>query len=87
MAHMDGMEEMTPAKRKEEAEMIEQFGDECRTCRQRIPMSFPRRGEWRHLFGTGHSSAGEALPTATEDCARASFPIPHTRAVLERELT
>ena len=46
--------------RKEEASMIEQFGDEYRAYRQRVPMFFPRWGEWRHLFGGTSSSAREA---------------------------
>lgn len=45
--------------RKEEASMIEPYGDEYRLYRQRVPMFFPRRGEWRYLFGGTPSSARE----------------------------
>ena len=71
--------------RREERSMIEQFGNEYRAYRQRVPMFFPRWGEWRHLFGTRHSSAGEALPKAAQDRAGASSP--HARAVLEGDST
>ena len=37
--------------RKEERSMVEQFGDAYRLYRERVPMFFPRWGEWRHLFG------------------------------------
>lgn len=45
--------------RKEERSMIEQFGDEYRLYRERVPMFFPRRGEWRHLFGAAPPAAQE----------------------------
>ncbi|MEX0805769.1 MAG: isoprenylcysteine carboxylmethyltransferase family protein [Candidatus Binatia bacterium] len=44
--------------RKEEVRMIDQFGDEYRAYQDRVPMFFPRWGEWRRLFEAG-SSAGE----------------------------
>lgn len=66
---------------REETKMIEQFGDEYRAYQRRVPMFFPRWGEWGRLFGARHSSAGEALPDTAEDQAEASFP--HTRAEME----
>ena len=37
--------------RKEERQAIEQFGDRYREYQRRVPMFFPRWGEWRRLFG------------------------------------
>ena len=45
--------------RREERSMVEQFGDAYRIYQQRVPMFFPRWGEWRHLFGGAPSSAHE----------------------------
>jgi protein-S-isoprenylcysteine O-methyltransferase Ste14 len=45
--------------RREERSMIEQFGDEYRVYRQRVPMFFPRRGEWRRLSGGAPPAARE----------------------------
>ena len=45
--------------RKEEQRLVEQFGDEYATYRRRVPMFFPRWGEWRRLFGEAPASAGE----------------------------
>lgn len=42
--------------RKEEAEMIERFGDRYRQYQQQVPMFFPRMGEWRRLFEAGSSA-------------------------------
>ena len=36
--------------RKEERQMVERFGDEYVAYRRRVPMFFPRGGEWRQLF-------------------------------------
>jgi protein-S-isoprenylcysteine O-methyltransferase Ste14 len=36
--------------RREEKRMIEEFGDEYRTYRRRVPMFFPRWGQWRQLI-------------------------------------
>ena len=44
--------------RKEEATMIEQFGDRYREYQQQVPMFFPRMGQWRRLLEAG-SSAGD----------------------------
>lgn len=44
--------------RKEEAQMIEQFGEEYLDYRRRVPMFFPRWGEWRRLLGATRPSAG-----------------------------
>lgn len=39
--------------RKEERKMLEQFGEEYREYQRRVPMFFPRWGEWRRLFRSG----------------------------------
>ena len=39
--------------RREERRMVEKFGDEYRQYQRRVPMFFPRPGDWRKLFG-GH---------------------------------
>jgi protein-S-isoprenylcysteine O-methyltransferase Ste14 len=44
--------------RKEEAQMIERFGEQYVTYRDRVPAFFPRRGEWRRLLDEARSSAG-----------------------------
>ena len=36
--------------RKEEARMINQFGDQYRSYQERVPMFLPRRGEWHKLY-------------------------------------
>lgn len=36
--------------RKEEDEMIRKFGEQYRDYQRRVPMFFPRWGEWRRLF-------------------------------------
>lgn len=45
--------------RKEEAKLIEQFGDEYRAYQRRVPMFFPRRQEWRRLLAPQYTSAEE----------------------------
>lgn len=45
--------------RKEEARMIETFGDEYLAFRDRVPMFIPRWGEWRRLLDEVRPSAGE----------------------------
>jgi methanethiol S-methyltransferase len=40
----------TVLARKEEGQMIENFGDEYQQYRRRVPMFFPRLREWRKLF-------------------------------------
>jgi len=42
-----------PLARKEDATMIEKFGDECREYQRCVPIFFPRWGEWRKLLGYG----------------------------------
>ena len=37
---------------KEERQMIEKFGDDYRQYQRRLPMFFPRWGDWRKLFGS-----------------------------------
>lgn len=36
--------------KREEGRMIEEFGDEYRRYRERVPMFFPRKGEWNQLI-------------------------------------
>ncbi len=43
--------------RKEENKLVEHFGEEYLAYRRRVPMFFPRWGEWRRLFGAMSSSA------------------------------
>lgn len=45
--------------RKEEARMIETFGDEYRAYQTRVPMLVPRRGQWRRLLDETRRPAGE----------------------------
>ncbi|MBI3014207.1 MAG: isoprenylcysteine carboxylmethyltransferase family protein [Candidatus Tectomicrobia bacterium] len=47
--------------RKEEARMIERFGDEYLAYRHRVPMFFPSREKWRRLLDETRSS-GEVKP-------------------------
>ena len=39
--------------RKEERQMLAEFGDRYRDYQRRVPMFFPRWGEWRRLFARG----------------------------------
>ncbi len=41
--------------KREEAQMIEQFGEEYVVYRRRVPMFFPRRGEWRRFLHEARS--------------------------------
>ncbi|MFQ5846537.1 MAG: methyltransferase family protein [Candidatus Methylomirabilales bacterium] len=45
--------------KREEGQMIERFGDAYLTYRRRVPMFFPRGGEWQRLFDETRSSADE----------------------------
>lgn len=36
--------------RKEEQQMVDRFGDEYLSYQERVPMFFPRRGQWHRLF-------------------------------------
>lgn len=45
--------------RREEAQMVERFGDEYLAYRARVPMFFPRRGEWRRLLDATRSPVEE----------------------------
>ena len=43
--------------RREERQMIERFGDAYEAYRRRVPMFFPRRGEWRRLLEASRAPA------------------------------
>ena len=45
--------------RREERVMLERFGEEYGEYRRRVPMFFPRRGEWRRLLDETRASSGE----------------------------
>ena len=36
--------------RREERQMVDRFGDQYKEYRNRVPMFFPRKGQWRRLF-------------------------------------
>jgi protein-S-isoprenylcysteine O-methyltransferase Ste14 len=36
--------------RREERQVLEQFGEQYRAYRRRVPMFFPRPGQWGRLF-------------------------------------
>ena len=44
--------------KKEEAHLVEQFGEEYLAYRRQVPMFLPRRGEWRRLWKAAHQSTG-----------------------------
>lgn len=44
--------------RREEVRMIDRFGDEYLAYQRRVPMFFPRHGEWRRLIDETRPSAG-----------------------------
>ncbi len=48
--------------RKEERQMIETFRESYRQYRSRVPMFFPRRGEWGKLLGW-HTSPKQHKPS------------------------
>ena len=43
--------------RSEEKRVIEQFGEEYRAYQQRVPMFFPRMGQWRQLVERSNMTA------------------------------
>jgi len=43
--------------RREEAQMVERFGETYEAYRRRVPMFFPRRGQWRRLLEAARASA------------------------------
>lgn len=45
--------------RREEREMLERFGSGYGEYQRRVPMFFPRRGEWRRLLAETRASTGE----------------------------
>jgi protein-S-isoprenylcysteine O-methyltransferase Ste14 len=48
---------------REETQMIEQFGEEYLAYRRRVPMFFPRRGEWRQFLDEARYTAQKLGPT------------------------
>lgn len=46
--------------RREEAELVEVYGDEYRLYQRRVPMFFPRCGHWHELMAPGSFSRREA---------------------------
>lgn len=46
--------------RKEERQMLAEFGERYRNYQRRVPMFFPRWGEWRRLFSERDVPAGRA---------------------------
>lgn len=46
--------------RKEERQMLEQFGDDYRAYQRRVPMFIPRMSQWRQLLGGSNGSAVRA---------------------------
>ena len=45
----------TRLAKREEARMVEQFGEAYRAYRREVPMFLPRRGEWRRLMDAARS--------------------------------
>ncbi|MBI2113538.1 MAG: hypothetical protein HYT85_00410 [candidate division NC10 bacterium] len=45
--------------RKEEAQMVERFGDEYLAYGRQVPRFVPRRGEWRRLLEETRTSTGD----------------------------
>lgn len=54
--------------KREEAHMVQRFGDEYVAYQRRVPMFLPRHGEWRHLLAETRTPAEE--PGATRWAAR-----------------
>lgn len=46
--------------RKEERQVLAEYGERYREYQRRVPMFFPRWGEWPRLFGSLRSSAGRS---------------------------
>lgn len=44
--------------RREETQMVERFGEPYRAYRRRVPMFFPRPGQWGRLFASAEPAAG-----------------------------
>ena len=42
--------------KREERQLVAQFGEEYVRYRERTPRFFPRIGQWKRLFGEAHSS-------------------------------
>jgi protein-S-isoprenylcysteine O-methyltransferase Ste14 len=45
--------------RREEKRVLEEFGDEYRAYRRRVPMFIPRLGQWRQFVKGSSASTGE----------------------------
>ena len=56
--------------RKEEHTMREQFGEHYRDYQSRVPMFFPRWGQWQNLFRMQKGDIVESEPVAAEKSAR-----------------
>jgi protein-S-isoprenylcysteine O-methyltransferase Ste14 len=57
--------------RSEERKVEDQFGDEYRTYRKRVPMFIPRWGQWRNLLsGTPSKSDQPPIDTGTRPSAK-----------------
>jgi len=48
--------------RREEKRVLEQFGDEYRAYQQRVPMFFPRPGQWRQLVERSNMAVDKDEP-------------------------
>jgi protein-S-isoprenylcysteine O-methyltransferase Ste14 len=48
--------------RREEKVVIEEFGDEYRAYRERVPMFFPRMGQWKELIARSNLAEDESQP-------------------------
>ena len=48
--------------RSEERKVVEQFGDEYRAYRKRVPMFIPRWGQWRNLATTRSGTPAASFP-------------------------
>ena len=48
--------------RREEKVVFEEFGDEYRAYRERVPMFFPRMGQWKELIARSNLAEDESQP-------------------------
>lgn len=52
----------TMLARKEDRQMLEQFGDEYRQYQRRVPMFFPHQGDWPNLFRSSLPAVSNISP-------------------------